>query len=111
MSDLTSLKQRLPVVLQSADTIFGTGDYTSATILYFKTWFLALDILLLEKEGKSPKDHIERFKMLKSAFPDQYQVLDDYYPIYRHTYTSIITQRTCTEVKTNVQKLIAAFRL
>ena len=111
MSDITSLKQRLPVVLQSADVVFEMGDYTSATILYFKAWFLTLDVLLLDKEGKSPKDHTERFVMLKHVFPELYDELNRRYPTYRATYTAILPQKICTEVRTYVKKLTASLKL
>ncbi|HIG95446.1 TPA: hypothetical protein HA249_00950 [Candidatus Woesearchaeota archaeon] len=111
MSDITSLKQRLPIVLQSADAVFEMGDYTSATMLYFKAWFLALDILLLDKEGKSPKDHTERFMMLKQVFPELYDELNQRYPTYRATYTTTLHQKICTEVRTYVKKLTASIKL
>ncbi len=111
MSDLTSLKQRLPVVLASADAVFGLGDYTSATVLYFKAWFLVLDILLLETGGKSPKDHTERFMMLKTRFPDHYAALDQHYPTYRATYKTTLPEKTCIEVRTYVKKLTASITI
>ena len=40
---------------KSADNIFKEKDYTSATILYFKTWFAVQDFFLLKEIGQSPK--------------------------------------------------------
>lgn len=111
MSDVESLKARLPLVVKSAELVFRSADTTSATILYFKVWFLAIDILLLDKEGRSPKDHAERFKMLKTSFPELYNDLDKYYPIYRDTYTLNIDPKTSSEVRLYVKKLLIAFKL
>lgn len=111
MSDITSLKQRLPTALHSAELIFANKDYTSAAILYFKAWFLVLDIILLPKEGRSPKDHAERFRMLERSFPVLYKELDAYYSTYRETYTTDIDEAACCEVRNYVQKLITAHQL
>lgn len=45
-------KQQILVFKQSADTLHATSDFTSATILYFKTLFAIQDFPLLEKIGE-----------------------------------------------------------
>lgn len=69
-------KEQILVFKKSADTLFESKDYTSASILYFKTWFAVQDFILLEKIGSSPKDHRERFRMLEKEFPNTYLNLD-----------------------------------
>ena len=64
-------KQQINIFKTSADKIFQLKDYTSATILYFKTWFAIHDFILLNKIGYAPKDHTERFKLLKEEFPEE----------------------------------------
>ncbi|MFH1175086.1 MAG: hypothetical protein V1725_08215 [archaeon] len=83
----------------SADTLFRMKDYTSATILYFKTWFALHDYLLLKKLGITPKDHAERFRLLERAFPDEYLALDKEYTTYRDTYSRIISAEDCRRVR------------
>ncbi len=61
-------KKQILIFKNSADTLYLSKDYTSTTILYFKTLFTIQDFLLLEKIGSSPKDHTERFKQLKVNF-------------------------------------------
>ena len=90
----------------SADMIYSAKDYTSAAILYFKCLFVALDLIILQKKGKSPKDHTERFKVLKEDFPELYSILDKHYPLYRQTYSLMISKAACTEVKKNVERII-----
>lgn len=80
-------------IFSSAELVFENKDYTSATILYFKTVFGVLDIILLEKEGKTPKDHTERFRMLEKKYPDLYEFLDKYFRIYRDTYSTAIEKK------------------
>lgn len=96
-------KEQIKVFKGSADTLYIKGDYTSATILYFKTWFAIQDYILLEKEGQSPKDHNERFKMLKENFYKIYIQLDKEFSTYRDTYSKIISKSTCDRIKKIVE--------
>lgn len=95
----------------SAEIVYKTGDYTSATILYFKCLFVVIDLIILEKLGKTPKDHTERFNILKSNFPSLYSLLDKYYPTYRQTYTLTIDGATCGEIKKNAERVIKEHKI
>ena len=79
--------------------------------MYFKALFIALDIIILEKEGKAPKDHNERFRTLQINFPDLYDVLDEFYPTYRDTYSSKIDKETCDKIKENVKRIIKKYKI
>ena len=72
---------------KSAEKVFKDGDFTSATILYFKTWFAIQDYFLLKELGMSPKDHGERFRILEKQYPEDYKKLDKEFSTYRDTYT------------------------
>jgi hypothetical protein len=78
-------KQQIQQFKKSADALYDLKDYTSATILYFKTWFAIQDYILLDKIGQSPKDHTERFRLLEKNFPDAYRELDKEFSTYRDT--------------------------
>jgi len=108
---MKELVKNIQMFLSSAQLVYKATDYTSATILYFKAAFAAIDIILLQKEGKSPKDHTERFRMIEEKYPDLYVFLDKYFPIYRDTYTAIIEKARCDEVKKNVEYIIERYKL
>lgn len=91
------------VFKKSADTLFELKDYTSATILYFKTWFAIQDKILLEKIGKAPKDHAERFRLLESNFKRTYILLDKEFGTYRDTYSRLIDDETAKRLKSLVE--------
>ncbi len=100
------LRENINTFLKSANLVYDTKDYTSATILYFKAMFSVLDYFILSRVGKAPKDHEERFRILQSDFPDMYKVLDNLFPIYRESYRASISYEKCKEVKKNVEKLV-----
>jgi hypothetical protein len=50
-------KEQITMFKTSAETLYIAKDYISATPLFFKTWFAIQDFILLEKIGRSPKDH------------------------------------------------------
>ena len=95
----------------SAELVYNARDYTSATILYFKCLFAVLDLIILQKKGKTPKDHTERFKILKEDFSELYFFLDKHYSVYRQTYSLTIDKAACTEVKKNVERIIAECKI
>jgi len=101
--------KNLKVILHSADLVYGTKDYTSATILYFKAAFLAIDSILLAEKGRSPKDHTERFRMLEKDYPGMYEFLDKRFKIYRDTYSVSIDKTACDSVRNDVKKIIKRY--
>ena len=100
------LLQNIKKFIQSAELVYQSKDYTSATILYFKTIFVALDLLLLRKLKITPKDHTERFRMLQKHFPVEYELLDRYFQVYRNTYSTTIDQDTGEEIRTYVRNFV-----
>jgi len=104
-------KKQILVFKTSADTLYFSKDYTSATILYFKTLFAVQDFLLLEKTGSSPKDHTERFKQLKEQFVNMYNELDVEFSTYRDTYSKIIDKSTCDRIKRIVENDMEKYKI
>ncbi len=92
-------KQLILKFKASADMLYSAKDYTSATILYFKTWFSIQDYVLLKQIGQSPKDHSERFRMLEKQFPKTYEELDKEFSTYRDTYSKVTDKETCDRIK------------
>lgn len=75
-------------------------------MLYFKAIFVAYDLLLLKAALKAPKDHTERFQLLRTFFPEEYNLLDRYFSVYRSTYTLLIDEQTAKEIRSYVKKSI-----
>ncbi|MBU1111860.1 MAG: hypothetical protein ABIG93_01845 [archaeon] len=100
------LMNNIKTFIASAELVYQNKDYTSATILYFKTIFVALDLIIYGKIKITPKDHSERFRILKKQFPEEYSQLDKYFSIYRSTYSITIDKDDCDEVRNYVKKLL-----
>lgn len=104
-------KEQILIFKNSADSLYITKDYTSSTILYFKTLFAIQDFLLIEKTGESPKDHTERFKKLKASFPDLFIQLDKEFTTYRDTYSKLIDKETCFRIRKLVEDDITKHKI
>lgn len=104
-------KKQILIFKRSADNIYLSKDYTSAVILYFKTLFAIQDFLLLEKTGSSPKDHNERFKLLKTNFQNLFKELDIEFSTYRDTYSKIIDKATCDRIKGLVEDDMGRYKI
>ena len=105
------LKENIKKFIKSAEIIYNTGDFTSSAILYFKAFFAILDLVILKRIGKIPKDHSERFRILESGFSNLYSSLDKLYHIYRNTYTAIINKYDCDKIKNDVERIIKEQRI
>lgn len=104
-------KENILLFKISADSLYRSGDHTSATILYFKTLFAVQDYILLTKIGQSPKDHNERFRLLEKYFPESYVKLDKEFSTYRDTYSKIISKEICDRIKKTVENEIKNYSI
>lgn len=100
------LLNNIKTFFKSAELVYQNKDYTSATMLYFKTLFVALDLMIYDKLRETPKDHTERFRILQKYFSAEYQMLDRYFNVYRSTYSTTVDQKTCEEILAYVRKTI-----
>jgi len=108
---MNELQTNIERFWKSAEIIYKEEDYTSATMLYFKCLFVILDKIIFLKERKTPKDHTERFEILKKSFPKYYEILDKIYVIYRDTYSISIEKEKCEEVKKYVRNIAQEQRI
>ena len=100
------LFKNINTFFKSAELVYNNKDYTSAAILYFKTLFVTLDLLIFKKKKLTPKDHTERFRILQKYFPEEYKSLDKYFSIYQGTYSSTVDKDTCEEIRKYVAETI-----
>lgn len=82
------------------------GMFSEAASNFFKALF-AVDDFDLSKYGEKPKDHTERFDLLKMKSPKLYSLTDRLFSTYRRTYTQELQKEELLLVK---ERIIEAFR-
>ena len=62
------------------------SEYNTSVTLYFKAISALCDIYIFIKEGKTPSNHTERFRILELKYPEIYKIIDKDFPFYQDTY-------------------------
>jgi hypothetical protein len=104
MSENLGIKAQNYFILGAMAEMFGMPS--EAVSNYFKALF-ALDDLLLSRIGLMPKDHAERFEMLKMNLPEIYRISDKLFSTYRRTYTKEIGKNEIILVKKRIKEVFA----
>jgi len=76
--------------------------YSESASNFFKALFAA-DDFALSKFGEAPKDHTERFNLLKLKSPELYTLTDRLFSIYRRTYTQELQKEELQLVKERIK--------
>lgn len=84
---------------------FERSAYNSATSLFFKALAVLADWCILSKEGFIPKNHTERFNILKQKYPEVYKILDKDFPSYQQSYTINIDKETSEILKNDTETI------
>lgn len=80
-------------------------QYNSAVTLFFKALSSLCDLYILTKEGKMPSSHTERFKILKSKYPQIYRIIDKDFPFYQDSYKARLNKEVSDMLKEDARKL------
>ncbi len=75
---------------------------SEAATNYFKALFAIDDAVLFEKIRAEPKDHTERFDLLKRNAPNLYIITDRLFNFYRRTYTQDLQMGEIKMIKTRI---------
>ena len=62
------------------------SEYNTSVTLYFKAISALCDIYIFIKEGKTPSNHTERFRILELKYPEIYKIIDKDFPFYQDSY-------------------------
>ena len=107
-SDLeTDLLENVQNFMKSARLVYDSGEYTSATVIYFKALFSLFDLIIFKEKGAISKDHSDRFRKLEEIYPACYNWLDKNFEIYRNSYSTKIGKENCDVIKEYVEGIIA----
>lgn len=76
------LLENIKEFVKEADKSKKDCSYNSAVTLLFKAIAVMTDLFILKKEGFIPKNHTERFRLLKTKYPEIYMILNKDFPVY-----------------------------
>lgn len=77
----------------------------NAAILLSKAAFALCDMAIFEKLKKLPKNHSERFWILKEYFKDIYKVIDNIFVNYTDAYSKPVLKETCIKIKGGIDEI------
>ncbi len=84
---------------ESATDEYKKERYNSAVVLFFKALIATTDIYILQKTGKTPSSHTERFKTTKEKFPEIYIILDKNFPFYQDSYVQVMEKELAEVIR------------
>lgn len=95
----------MEVLLQNAQEFLDSGNenlkkqrFNAAVADFFKGIVILCDYFIYKEMKIKPKNHNERFSLLRSYFVDTYQEVSDLFEVYTQSYTLRLT-------KENAEKL------
>ena len=103
--NLDDLKANIQEYIEVGEMAFKQGKYNSAIIMYFKAMVGICDYIIKRDLNLEPKNHGERFFILRRYYPDVYRIVDRFFSFYRDAYERRITKREAGELRNAVLRL------
>lgn len=100
------LLENVKEFLKEADKAKAGKSYNSAATLLFKAIAVACDFHILKTEGFIPKNHTERFRILKSKYYDLYRILDKDFPVYQQSYRIKLNEEYVKVLENDAKQVI-----
>jgi len=95
--------------LGSANDELNKKRYNPAVSSYFKAIAILCDWKIYKERGLLPKNHSERFFILKNNFPEAYSLINPLFKEYRESYNMRMEKKDALMLKENVEKLKKLF--
>ena len=106
MSGKQFLLENIKEFIKQANISNEDNSFNSAVTLFFKAIAVLIDLHILKKEGFIPKNHTERFLILKSKYPDIYKILNKDFPIYQQSYRIKLNKEYVEVLEDDLKRLI-----
>ena len=87
MDQINDLKDTFVEEYSSAKVLKKMDKLKSSVILLSKSIFALCDYIIFKKYGKLPKNHSDRFRILKMKEKSIYQIVDSVWSKYTDTYS------------------------
>src|SRR3989344_9264868 len=88
---------------EAGEDEFNKGRFNSAVVLFFKSLVALIDTYILQKTGKTPSSHTERFRTTEENFQDVYDILDKDFPFYQDSYNILMTKELAEVIREDAE--------
>jgi len=106
MNEEDLLSENIKEFLKEGKEARVNNAHNSAVTLFFKALAVLSDLYILRKEGFIPKNHSERFDVLKAKHPEVYKILNKDFPAYQQSYRLKLDKEYSGVLEEDVKKLI-----
>lgn len=80
-------------------------DHFGAAISnYYKALTVMCSYIIVDRLGKTPKNHTEIFLFLKVSFPDIHAIVDEVFKTYTDSYNSLMKKEDCLKIKNAIKE-------
>jgi len=100
------LLENIKEFIKQAKQASNDSSYNSAVTLLFKAIAVIVDLHILKTEGFIPKNHTERFQILKSKYFEIYKILNKDFPVYQQSYRIKLNKEYAEVLENDVKKLV-----
>jgi hypothetical protein len=107
MNNIEQLKENAREFLSEARQSEINNSLNTSATLYFKAIVVAIDYFILTKEKFIPKNHTERFEILREKYQKFYQILDRDFPLYQKTYSLKVNKEQVELLKDDCKEIFA----
>jgi HEPN domain-containing protein len=90
---------------ETAEEKTGQGKYTVAVVNHFKALISLVDFMIFDETGILPKDHEERFKILRYKHPEVLGLVSSSYGSYRKAYREKLSRYDAESLREEVLKI------
>jgi len=77
--------------LEAGEASLSAGRLTVAGVNFAKAFFMAVDLMIVQKIGIRPENHTKRFDVVRFRFPELTLTLEQTFGFYRGTYNRKLT--------------------
>ncbi|MBU1204851.1 MAG: hypothetical protein KKA61_04230 [Nanoarchaeota archaeon] len=106
MDQLKELESTFLEEYESAKILIGLSKNKSAIILLSKALFALTDYIIFKKYKKLPKNHSERFRILKEKEFEVYEKLDKIWDKYTNSYSKPTLNESIALLRNTIKEII-----
>lgn len=105
------LLENIKEFLKQGRSALDSKAFNSAVTLYFKALAVLSDFYILKDDGFIPKNHTERFRIIKTKNPEIYKILNKDFPIYQQSYRIKLDKEYVEVLRHDIKRIVEILQL